>query len=167
MNNTILKNTKIYKSNMGEIQIIETSRGFEFWSYNHDRNKNLHIGTLKGATLEKGNVRILYKPEPSITLSQAEYAAARDLGAQYLRVVTRDRRTYSISLEDFDRYKEGYHNPWYGPQWRVPLSRFARSARKRTRNAIVDNPRVGRGSGYERPKARQIGFDDFMGRREN
>ena len=127
-----------------------------FQAYNHERNKYLDIGTLSGSVYEKGNAAILQLPEPSFTLSQSEYGAALELGAKFLRLVTREKVTYSIELSRFGQFKEPYFNGWYGPQWRVPLSKFASTGQARKRNKITDNPPAEIGEGYIRPQAAQL-----------
>jgi hypothetical protein len=129
-----------YTKTYGEITTRKTKRGIEFHCYNFERNRTLHIGTLKGATYEAVKA-ILRNPEPSFTLTQAELAAAFEHGAQFIRIIPPDKAaTYAISLADFKRLAVPYHNPWYGPQWRTPLGAFDRSAATAPRNAARDNP---------------------------
>lgn len=142
----------------GGIQIKRTARGVQFWAHNHERGQSIHIGTLIGSVYEKGGVAILQLPEPSITLTQAELGAAREAGAEYLRFLTREKITYSISLADFERHAQPYFNAKYGPQWRVALGRFVSAGRTARRNSITDNPRTGDGDPmeYHRPQPRQL-----------
>jgi hypothetical protein len=131
-------NTIILKA--GEIKVKETKRGFEFWSFNFQRQRMLHIGTLKGRTYEKV-VTILRQPEPSISLPQSEYGAAVEWGAMFLRAIPSDHSaTYAISLRDFKANAVEYYNAFYGPQWRVPLTEFSSISTTAPRNAITDNP---------------------------
>jgi hypothetical protein len=145
-----------YNLKAGEIQIKQSKRGIEFHAWNHERQRKIHIGTLIGVVFEKGNVAILRKPEPSIALSQAEYGVAVDHGVQFLRCVTPEKATYSISLENFKKHAESYYNPAYGPQWRCSLSFFSRTNKAEKRNAILDNPPLPQGEGYERPQPAQL-----------
>lgn len=129
-----------YITKAGEIQVKETKRGVEFHAFNWQRQRMLHIGTLKGATYEKVAV-ILRQPEPSFALTQSEFGAVQDCGAGFIRIVPPDKSgTYSISVQDFNRCKEAYYNAAYGGQWRVPLGKFASIAKVGKRNASADNP---------------------------
>jgi hypothetical protein len=146
----------------GEIQIRETNRGIEFHAFNFERQRVIHISTLQGACVEKGYAVILRNPEPSFTLTQSEYGAYVDSGAQYLRCIPGDQSaTYSISLENFKRHAESYFNPRYGPQLRCPLSRFSATNRTGKRNPLIDTPKQGN-PGYERPIPRQLPMFDML-----
>ena len=124
----------------GEIQVKDSKRGLEFHAFNWQRQRMLHIGTLKGQTYEKVAV-ILRQPEPSFALTQSEYGALVDQGAGFIRIVTPDKdRTYSISVQDFKRHAEAYYNAAYGGQWRCSLNHFASIAKVGRRNAHTDNP---------------------------
>ncbi len=127
----------IYKA--GEIQLKETRRGIEFHAFNFQRQRMLHIGTIKGQTYEK-QAPILRRPEPSFSLPQSELGKVQECGAGFIRIITPDKWTYSISVQDFDRWKEPYYNASYGPQWRVPLGKFEHVAVATKRNAKLDNP---------------------------
>jgi len=152
----MIANNSIAQTKAGEIMVSATDRGTTLQAFNHERNQYVSIGTVSGLCYEKGNAAILHLPEPSFTLSQSEFSAALELGAQFLRLVTREKVTYSIELSRFDQFKEPYYNGWYGPQWRVPLSKFDSVGRAKKRNAIVDNPRTGSGTEYQRPQAEQL-----------
>jgi hypothetical protein len=131
-----------YITKGGETQIRETRRGVELHAFNFQRQPMLHIGTLKGQTYEK-QAEILRQPEPSFCLTQSEYGALVDMGAGFIRIIPGDKsRTYSISVQDFKRHAEAYFNGAYGPQWRVPLGKFASIAKVGKRNAAIDNPVV-------------------------
>jgi hypothetical protein len=124
----------------GEIQVKETKRGVEFHAFNWQRQRMLHIGTLKGSVYEK-QAQILRQPEPSFAVTQTELGAILETGAEFIRIVPGDKSaTYSISVRDFDRCKEPYYNAGYGGQWRVPLIRFSRTSKVSRRNPITDNP---------------------------
>jgi hypothetical protein len=124
----------------GEIHVKETKRGIEFHAFNWQRQRMLHIGTLKGSVYEK-QAQILRQPEPSFAVTQTEFGALLDTGAEFIRIVPGDKSaTYSISVQDFNRHKEAYHNPGYGPQWRAPLKFFSHTSKVAKRNAHIDNP---------------------------
>jgi hypothetical protein len=124
----------------GEIIVKETRRGVEFHAFNWQRQRTLHIGTLKGATYEK-QAEILRQPEPSFCLTQSELGALIEMGAGFIRIIPGDKsRTYSISVQDFKRHAEAYYNGAYGPQWRVPLGAFASIAKVAKRTAATDSP---------------------------
>lgn len=124
----------------GEITTREGKRGIEFLAFNHEHKKLLCIGTLSGMTYEK-TAPILQKPEPSFCLPTSELAAIEREGGQFIRFIGRGRPgTFSISLEDFKLHGEKYFNASYGYQVRVPLSKFAYSAKVAKRNAVTDNP---------------------------
>jgi hypothetical protein len=129
-----------YITKGGETQIRETRRGVELHAFNFQRQRMLHIGTLKGQTYEK-QAEILRQPEPSFCLTQSELGALVDMGAGFIRIIPGDKsKTYSISVQDFKRHAEAYYNGAYGPQWRVPLGMFASIAKVAKRNPITDNP---------------------------
>jgi hypothetical protein len=133
-----LNDTTITKA--GEIQVKETKRGIEFHAFNWQRQRMLHIGTLKGQTYEK-QAEILRQPEPSFCLTQSEFGAVQDCGAGFIRIIPQDKSgTYSISVSDFKRHAEAYYNGAYGPQWRCALIHFASIAKVAKRNAHTDNP---------------------------
>ena len=139
----------------GEIQTIARQGKITLQAYNHERGQYLDIGSIVESVYEKGNAAILQLPEPSFTLSQSEFGAACDLGAEFLRLITREKVTYSISLADFDQFKEPYFNGWYGPQWRVSLSKFASVGNSKKRNKAMDTPRR-ETPGYQRPQPAQL-----------
>lgn len=121
----------------GKIEIREGKRGAEVYA----RSRARPIGTIIGAVYEKVTA-ILYSPEPSISMTQAEYTAVVDSGAVYLRCIPSDKSaTYSISLADFKANSEPYQNNQYGSQLRVPLSAFQSSRAVAPRNSLVDNPK--------------------------
>lgn len=131
-NNTIIK--------AGEIHVKETKRGIEYHAFNWSRQRMLHIGTLRGQVYEK-QAQILRQPEPSFAVTQTELGALIETGAEFIRVVLPGKAaTYSISLEDFNRHKEAYYNPGYGPQWRTALKYFQHVTKIAKRNAAIDNP---------------------------
>lgn len=153
-NNTILG---VHNTEWGDVYTKETKRGLEFFAYNRERGRSIHIGTLKGTTYEKGRVSILLKPERSIALKPEEYQAAVDAGGVVFRAQTTDGETYTIMFEDFHRLKIEYFNPTYGKQWRVALSYFQRSATTTKRNPVLDTPRCGDGNKeYVRPQPQQL-----------
>jgi hypothetical protein len=151
----MLCNDFITKS--GEVKIKQSARGLEFHAFSPGLNRVIHVGTLRGQVYEKATA-ILRKPEPSISMTQAEYGAALDAGAVYLRCIpSGDDVTYAISLEDFRRHAESYYNPSYGPQWRCPLRYFETTARKGKRSLITDNPKAGGAAGeFVKPQAQQL-----------
>jgi len=161
--------TNVSISEWGDVYTKEAKRGLEFYAFNRERGRSLHIGTLKGTTYEKGRVSILLKPERSIALKPEEYQAATEAGGVVFRVQTTDGETYVIMFDDFNRLKDEYYNPTYGKQWRVALHYFQRSATTAKRNPILDTPRRGDGKGkkeYVRPQPQQLPmfrpmFDDL------
>jgi hypothetical protein len=131
-----------YLTNAGEIKVKETKWGLGFYCFNVQRQRMVHIGSLRGQCYEKITA-ILYSPEPSISLTRAEFSAAMDSGAVFLRFIPSDKsRTYSISVVDFQQHAVPYYQANYGKQWRVPLSAFQSIAAVRPRNAITDSPRL-------------------------
>ncbi|MBN1451138.1 MAG: hypothetical protein JW963_09005 [Anaerolineales bacterium] len=134
----------------GEIRAVSRPGKVTLQAYNHERGQYLDIGSIQGNVYEKGNASILQLPEPSFTLSQSEYGAVCDLGAEFVRMVTREKITYSIELSRFDQFKQPYFNGWYGPQWRVSLSQFASTGNSKKRNRALDNPRK-QSAGYHKP----------------
>jgi hypothetical protein len=133
-----LQDTTFHKA--GQIQVREGKKGTEFYAFNFQHKKPLHIGTLIGSVYEK-TAPILHKPEPSFSLPKSELGAAIAQGAAFIRFIARGAfGTYSISVEDYERYGEPYYNAAYGPQIRVPLTKFQRIAKVEKRNPIVDNP---------------------------
>jgi hypothetical protein len=140
----------------GQIQVREGKKGIEFYAFNFQHKKSLHIGTLIGATYEK-TAPILQKPEPSFCSPQAELAAIEQAGGQFIRFIGRGRPgTFAISLEDFKLHGEPYLNPGYGPQIRVSLRHFAYSVKVGRRNAIIDNPPVMRNDPLEPVTIKQM-----------
>lgn len=132
------KDTTFYKA--GDIQVREGKKGIEFFAFNHQHGKPLHIGTLSGATYEK-TAPILQKPEPSFCLPQSELAALEQAGGQFIRFIGRGRSgTFAISVSDFKLHAEPYYNRAYGYQWRVKLSAFSYCAKVSKRNAQIDSP---------------------------
>jgi hypothetical protein len=145
-----IKNRQNIKA--GEIIVKESKRGTEFHAFNFQRGDLLHIGTLSGQVYEKVAV-ILRQPEPSFALTQAEFGKVQEAGARFIRIITPEKTTtYAISLEDFQRFKEAYHNAAYGPQWRVSLVHFSSVATVAKRNPIVDNPVIEKDEPVERAK---------------
>jgi len=141
----------------GKIQIREGKKGREFFAFNHEHKKSLHIGTLSGATYEK-TAPILNKPEPSFCLPQSELTAIEQAGGQFIRFIARGSvGTYAISLDDFKRHGEKYFNAGYGYQIRVPLTKFAYSPRVTKRNAMLDNPVIATTEPIG-PKVKQLGL---------
>lgn len=131
-----------YSTKWGDVEARPGKRGgIEILSMNHERGRRLHVGTVIGSTYEKGNPAILRKPEPSFCMGQNELQAAKDAGAKFLRMITSDKKTYSIAITDFERNAERYFNAYYGDQLRVPLRCFQFSAAAAPRNPITDNPR--------------------------
>lgn len=124
----------------GKIEIKAIKRGLAFYAFNHQFQKWIHVGTKVSQVYEKCTA-ILHSPEPSISLAQSELAAVVDSGAVYIRFIPGDKsRTYSISVIDFQQHGIPYHNPHYGPQWRVPLTAFQSIGAVKSRNALIDNP---------------------------
>jgi hypothetical protein len=124
----------------GEIQIREGKKGKEFFAFNHEHKKPLHIGTLSGATYEK-TAPMLRKPEPSFCLPSSELSAVERAGGLFIRFIARGSvGTYATSLEDFKRHGEKYFNASYGSQVRLALKFFQYSPKVAKRNPIVDNP---------------------------
>src|SRR5688572_16585714 len=101
----------------GEIQTEEGKGGkLKFFAFNHQRGKRLHIGSLIGVVYEKV-APVLRQPEPSFSLTQSEFGAVTETGAGFVRIIPPDKSaTYSISLQDFQRFSEPYYNVSYGPQ---------------------------------------------------
>jgi hypothetical protein len=125
----------------GQIVIKESKRGVEFHAFNFQRQRLIHVGTLNGSVYEKGNCVILRQPEPSFCLPQSEYGAAVEAGALYLRCIPPDKSaTYAISLQDFKEFSTPFYNQMYGPQWRVPVSKFSHTSKVSKRNVILDSP---------------------------
>jgi hypothetical protein len=126
----------------GSIQVQEGKKGLEFFAFNHERGKPLHVGTLSGLTYEK-TAPLLRKPEPSFCLPTSELAAIEHYGGQFIRFVARGSiGTYAISLEDYKRHAEKYYNAAYGYQMRCSLKWLSYSPKVSKRNPIVDNPPV-------------------------
>jgi hypothetical protein len=123
----------------GEILVKKTRQGVQFHAYNHEHNKFLCIGSVIGQVFEKV-APILRLPEPSICVSESEFAAALEAGALYLCVLPRGGGTYGISLADFRKHAKPYYNPSYGPQYRCSLEFFEYSFETRKRNPHLDNP---------------------------
>ena len=124
----------------GQISVKPNKRGIEFHTFNHERRRMLHIGTLRGSVYEKV-AAILYKPEPSFALTLCEYNAAVENGAEFIRIIPQDHAaTYSISIEDFKQLATPYSNPFYGDQSRVALRHFQRVSTTAPRTHRADNP---------------------------
>jgi hypothetical protein len=124
----------------GKITVTEGMKGLQLYAFNHERKKQLHIGTLAGVVYEK-TAPILNKPEPSFCLPQSELAAIEEAGGQFIRFIARGTvGTYAISVQDFRLHGEKYFNAGYGPQIRVPLAKFAFTSKVSKRNPIIDNP---------------------------
>jgi len=141
----------------GKITVREGKKGIEFYAFNHQRRKQLHIGTLAGSVYEK-TAPILEKPERSFCLPQSELAAIEREGGQFIRFIARGAvGTYAISLEDFKLYGERYFNPGYGPQIRVPLTRFpSHTPKVQKRNSITDNPPLEVPRDIIKPREKQL-----------
>jgi hypothetical protein len=150
--NTNLSNLKT----AGKIMIREGRKGLEFYAFNHQHRKQLHIGTLSGAVYEK-TAPILEKPEPSFSLPQSELGAAIEQGAGFIRFIGRGRPgTFSISVQDFQKYGQPYFNQSYGPQVRVSLTKFAYSPRVSKRNPIMDSPALEIARDIIKPQTKQM-----------
>jgi hypothetical protein len=133
-----MEDTTFYKT--GTIQTRQGRKGVEFWAYNHQHEKPLHVGTLSGAVYEK-TAPILHKPEPSFCLPLSELAAVEEAAGRFIRFIGRGRPgTFSISVEDFKLHGEKYFNASYGYQIRVALKWFAYTSKVGKRNPIIDNP---------------------------
>jgi hypothetical protein len=116
--NTLLK--------AGEISLKQTKRGLEFHAWNHERQRLIHVGTLRGVTYEKGNCTLLRQPQLSICLPQSEYGAVVEAGAEFFRAISPDKSAkYTISVAGFKEHAEAYYNRGYGPQWRCPVQFFS------------------------------------------
>jgi hypothetical protein len=134
MNNTIFKG--------GEIEVRESRRGIELRCFNFERQRVVHIGTVAGATYEKVAV-ILRQPELSFALTQSEFAAVLETGAQFIRIVPPDKSaTYAISVSDFQKHAEPHYHHRYGPQLRCALIHFSRTSKVAPRNSVTDNPAI-------------------------
>ena len=140
-----------------KIQVKQSKRGTELHSYNHERRRYLHVGTISGDVYEKGNVSILEKPELSICLLPDELDQAEHNGALFLRCLVRgdEPATFSISLADFRKYAKPYSNTWYGSQLRCVTSKFAFSGAIVKRTPRSDNP-VKTNGGIVLPFERQL-----------
>ena len=144
----------------GKITVREGRKGIEFYAFNHQRRKQLHIGTLAGSVYEK-TAPILEKPEPSFCLPQSELAAIEQEGGQFIRFIARGAvGTFAISLEDFKLHGERYFNPGYGPQIRVPLTRFpSHTPKVQKRNRITDNPPAQVTAPIIKPREKQLSLE--------
>ncbi len=128
--------------NPGEILLKDFGGTIQVHAFNVEKRKTIHIGTVVGICYEKV-CPVLQKPEPSFSLTRAEYAAILETGAEFIRIVTSSRSgTYSISVQDFGRFGVPYHNAFYGDQLRVSLSRFTSSSKIAERNTHTDNPKL-------------------------
>lgn len=144
-------------SQAGKITVREGKKGIEFYAFNHEHKKSLHVGTLSGQVYEK-TAPILRQPEPSFCLPMSELAAIEQQGGQFIRFIARGTvGTYAISLQDFKLYGERYFARGYGYQTRVPLTRFAYSPKVVKRNAILDNPPL-ETAGPIAPREKQMGL---------
>jgi hypothetical protein len=122
----------------GKITVIEGKKGIEFYAFNHEHQKRLHVGTLSGAVYEK-TAPILRQPEPSFCLPGSELAAIEEAGGRFIRFIARGTvGTYAISLADFKLHGERYFARGYGYQTRVPLTRFEYSPRVVKRNPVLE-----------------------------
>jgi hypothetical protein len=132
--------------NDNTIDVRQTSRGAELHSFNHEKRRWLHVGTISGEVYEKGNISILNNPEPSICLMVAELQEAEKAGALFLRCILPDKSgTFAISLGDFRANAEAYYHAKYGRQLRVGLPKFQYIGAVVKRNARTDNPRKSKG----------------------
>ncbi len=149
----------------GEIAVRETQRGFQFFAFNEQRKKTLHIGTMIGQTYEKV-APVLQFPEASFALTQAEYVAILETGAQFIRIVTPGKSaTYAISVQDFGKFSQPYHNAFYGDQLRTSLDHFAYSGRTAKRNTHTDNPKLPKpGPIAPRERSKQFDFTRLLDR---
>jgi hypothetical protein len=144
----------------GNIQVRPGERGVEFHSWNHQRERMLHVGTLSGVTYEK-QAQILQRPEPSFALCESELHAIEENRGEFIRIVS-GGSTYSISLEDFKRYAVPYFNPSYGPQLRASLRYWVYVAKKAKRNARRDNPVIQTSEPFtQRPQSSWRNLDLF------
>ena len=124
----------------GKIKIVEERGKVKLFAFNHQRRKQIHIGSVIGATYEK-MAAILIKPEPSFLLNQAELGAIEEVGAGFIRIIPIDRSgTYSISVQDFKRHAQPYYNASYGPQLRCAKTWFESTPQVQKRNNFTDNP---------------------------
>jgi hypothetical protein len=151
-------------SKAGKIEVKQGKKGTEFYAFNHQHGKPLHIGTLCGRTYEK-TAPILQKPEPSFCLPQSELGAVIEHGAEFIRFIGRGRPgTFCISVQDFQRHGEPYFNQSYGPQIRVSLTcpKLQHSLKVQKRNSITDNPPVEVAAPIIKPKEKdqQTSFFD-------
>jgi len=140
----------------GKIQIKEGKKGIEFYAFNFQHGKSLHIGTLIGRIYEK-TAPILQKPEPSFSLPQSELGAAIEQGAEFIRFIARGAvGTYAISVTDFKQQARPYFNQSYGPQMRISLTNpnLSHTSKVVKRNPILDSPplEVARPIIKEKPK---------------
>jgi hypothetical protein len=142
----------------GEVRVSATSRGETLQCYNYSQKRWTGVGSISGATYEKvANVLKVVKGNycPSFTLTEAELQAARDCGASFMRVIS-DGVTYSISLNDFEKYAESYINSFYGNQLAVSVEHFAQTGKTKKRNKRMDSPPLPHGEGYHRPQPQQL-----------
>lgn len=130
------------KTQWGDIETRPAKRGggIELLAYNHERGRRVSVGTVRGDVFEKGNAAILRKPEPSFCLSRSELNAAKEAGANFIRLITPEKTTYAIELERFEANAEKYFNAYYGDQLRCSLRFFAFIASAKPRSERADNP---------------------------
>lgn len=152
-----------YSINPVGITTKKTKRGITLQAFNYTQNKYVGVGSVSGATYEKGNAAILKvvrgEYSPSFALTVAELEAARNLDATFLRCITPEpKTTYSISLNDFERYGKKHTNAYYGEQIACSVEYFAKTGNNKKRNSILDNPRMGEGTEYVRPQIQQLEF---------
>lgn len=144
-----------FTSKAGKIEVQESKKGLKFFSFNHQRGKLCHIGTLKGRTYEKA-AQVLRQPEPSLTLTSMELEAVKEAGGQFVRFIINNAQTYSIDVLTFTNNAVKFYNPSYGYQLRVSLKyfQFANAYTKRT--AATDNPVLPSGSLIEHVQEKQM-----------
>jgi len=163
--NTLMITNKNIISNTGEIRVIKTSRGMTLQAFNFTQNRYVGMGSVSGAVYEKGNCPLLNAPkgtyDPSISLTEKELKAARDQGATFLRCITPEKVTYSISLIDFEKHSQPYTNRFYGDQVYVSVDNFVKTGKCKKRNKVLDNPPVEVGEGYQRPGQMSL-FDETI-----
>jgi hypothetical protein len=140
--NMLTNSNNTTNARAGKITVKEGRKGIEFYAFNFQHGKPLHIGTLIGRTYEK-TAPILQKPEPSFSLPQSELGAAIEQGAEFIRFIARGAiGTYAISVTDFQLFAQPYYNQAYGPQMRVSLGNFSHTSKVSKRNAHIDNPAI-------------------------
>ena len=145
-----------YTTKAGTITTRPGKRGLEFSSYNIQRQRMIHIGTLISKVYEK-SATILRK-ENALTLTTAEVTTIQDNGGGFVRFVVGRSATYSISVPDFLSHSKPYYNPGYGQQLACELKYLQFSNTYQKRNSQTDNPTVPAGNLLEHVQARQLGL---------